>query len=96
MNGDYVFPNMLLVPACDGSVGTMRVPLPVIAGVHVLVLSSVGIAVSDWACSSAGTSGVTGAVSVPVCVRICVFAWPEATGPAKVIRGGGMDVVKGP
>jgi len=74
----------------------MRVPLPVITGVHVLVLSSVGVAVSDWTCSSAGASVVMGAISVPVCVRVCVFAWPEATGPAKVIGGGGVDVVKGP
>jgi len=74
----------------------MRVPLPIIAGVHVLVLSSVGAAICDWTCSSASTSGVTGTISVPACVLISVFAWPEATGPAKVIGGGGVDVVKGP
>jgi len=73
----------------------MRVPLPIIAGVHVLVLSSVGAAVSDWTCISAGASGVTGTISVSACVLICVFAWPEATGPAKVTGGAGVDVVKG-
>lgn len=87
---------MLLVPACDRGMRAMRVQLPIIAGVHVLILSSVGAAVSDWTFSSASTSGVTGTMEVPTCVLISVFAWPEATGPAKVFGGGGVDVVKDP
>ena len=68
------------------------VPLPIIAGVHVLIFSGVYAAVGDWTWGSAG--GVIGMLWVPAWALIRVLAWPEAAGPAKIFTRE-ADCIKG-